>query len=807
MKPNFACFSQNLDYALGWMVIHSLWQAIAIALIMGIVMIVLRKQPARVRYWVANASLLLVLLSAMATFIHYYDFTKGASAMRFIPDGTPSVILNETVNPTLESPTVDNSGSLSLSNFKSYFNEHIPLIVMIWAMGVALFILKLLGGISYCYYLRSRLNFPADEYWIETLDNLKQKVGVKQSIELVESALTRTPMVVGILKPMILFPIGAINRLSPTEVEAILAHEIAHVLRKDYIFNIIQSVIEALFYFHPAVWWISSIIRNERENCCDDVAIKICGSSMNYAKALVTVQEMAYYPMYQPALAFAGNRKNQLLFRVQRILNQPQNKTNVMEKLIATCLLVVMMVGLSFGDNNFNNNNNILSENNSANNTENTEGVSNFVATPTESDMPSEAASLFLKYKVNGELDSFPLQKEAKNGTYNYEDNTQKVTLNVLDNMVTSFNINGVEMAKSDISKFEKLINKIITSDSKQNTEGVLATTMPADKDGFYLNSDKTKMSVNDNGLHMNAVDDNGKSFSLSVDENGFKMDGIDENGQPIKMNIDKNGVNMNSNQNATYIKNGIITTFDNNGDKWVIKPEKDGIKYIEHFNTKDKLIEKIKMQNGKVYINDKEATQEELRQRGWEINDNGIQRIGGFKNLQPADNYRGTDSDVKNLRNELKAKHKALNDKALALKRSKGIDVFSSINPILNDAGRDLSKDNISMDNLRNAERKLEWVEIFIENKEDNFNNNDDEKEDLQTQIDELKQDIKELRQEIKECSCTANFEFRKGLIERLDRLFPVAKAQNQQVFNAFELRFLEIKTEWERGECDDNK
>ena len=126
MKTLFACFSQNLDYALGWMVIHSLWQAIAIALIMGIVMIVLRKQPARVRYWVANASLLLVLLSAMATFIHYYDFTKGASAMRFIPEGTPSVIFNEAVNPTLESPSSDNTGSLSLGVFKNYFNEHIP---------------------------------------------------------------------------------------------------------------------------------------------------------------------------------------------------------------------------------------------------------------------------------------------------------------------------------------------------------------------------------------------------------------------------------------------------------------------------------------------------------------------------------------------------------------------------------------------------------------------------------------------------------------------------------------------------------
>ena len=815
MKPNFACFSQNLDYALGWMVIHSLWQAIAIALIMGIVMIVLRKQPARVRYWVANASLLLVLLSAMATFIHYYDFTKGASAMRFIPEGTPSVFLTERENPTVESPSLNITGSLSLGVFKNYFNEHIPLIVMIWVMGVALFILKLLGGISYCYYLRSRLNFPADEYWIETLDALKQKVGVKQSIELVESALTRAPMVVGIMKPMILFPIGAINRLSPTEVEAILAHEIAHVMRKDYIFNVIQSVIEALFYFHPAVWWISSIIRNERENCCDDVAIEICGSSMNYAKALVTVQEMAYYPMYQPALAFAGNRKNQLLFRVQRILNQPQNKTNVMEKLIATCLLVFVMVGLSFGDNNFNNDPNVSLRGTNQSDDSPTEFLS---ITP---DAITEGSSLFLKYTVNGELDSFPLQKETKNGTYNYEDNTQKVTLTVLDNMVTSFNINDVEMAKSDISKFEKLINKIITSDSKQSVtasgawqEGAIATTAPEDKNGFYFNSDKAKMSADENGLHMNAVDDNGQHFNLSVDENGFNMDGVDENGKPIKMNIDKNGVNINDNKNATYIKNGIVTTFDNNGDKWVIKPEKDGIKYIERFDKNEKLIEKIKMQNGKVYINDRETTPQELRQRGWEINSNGINRIGGFKNLQPGDNNRRSSNekgiDLKKQQADFKMWQKALYAKAKALGDAKDANIYWTVKQTLDAAEKELKQENPSLNDLNKTKEKLNWVRSYLMPFENNSSTVDvnDAKEELQNNVVELRQEMKELRQEIKECGCTANFDFRMALIGKIDGLLSnFNSSANQESYNSTEMKFLKIKNEWEKGECDENK
>jgi hypothetical protein len=217
-------------------------------------------------------------------------------------------------------------------------------------MGVAVFILRLLGGISYIYYLRKRMNFPPDEYWLEMLERLCKKAGLQKSIELVESALVRTPMVVGHLKPMILFPIGIINRLTEQEVEAILAHELAHVMRHDYLFNILQSIIEALFYYHPAVWWMSAQIRDERESACDEIAIDLLGNSMNYAKALVVIQEMAFFPL-TASLAFAGQNKNQFLMRMQRILNQPQNKSNIMEKLIATLIVLFTLIGLNLAQN------------------------------------------------------------------------------------------------------------------------------------------------------------------------------------------------------------------------------------------------------------------------------------------------------------------------------------------------------------------------------------------------------------------------------------------------------------------------
>ena len=173
---------------------------------------------------------------------------------------------------------------------------------------------------------------------------------MRKPVELLESSMVKVPMVIGYFKPVILMPVGAVNGLSESEVEAILAHELGHIFRNDFLMNIVLSIIEVLFYYHPAVWWISANIRLERENCSDDIAIQLCGNSLAYAKALVTLQEMNQQPVPSFAMTFSG-RKNQLLNRIKRILDQPQNRSNIMEKLTATCLLLAAIFILSVGAN------------------------------------------------------------------------------------------------------------------------------------------------------------------------------------------------------------------------------------------------------------------------------------------------------------------------------------------------------------------------------------------------------------------------------------------------------------------------
>ena len=132
---------------------------------------------------------------------------------------------------------------------------------------------------------------------------------------------------------------------STAEVEAILAHELAHIARRDYLINLIQSFIEILFFFHPIVWWISMQIRVEREHCCDDLALQKGTDRLVYAKALLRLKELQTHAP-QLALSFGGNQKY-LLNRIQRILNQSQHKSTIMEKFVVTCLLLISLLFLS----------------------------------------------------------------------------------------------------------------------------------------------------------------------------------------------------------------------------------------------------------------------------------------------------------------------------------------------------------------------------------------------------------------------------------------------------------------------------
>ena len=330
--------SDQLVYALGWTVLHSLWQGTLLALLVGVSAAFIKKQSAQTRYWTALLGLGGLLFWAGFTFIRIYQMPISEVVL------ASNVVFEETSNGLILSAVQEDV--VPWQAFLSYFEAHLPMIVTCWLVGMSVFALRFLGGLAYLQQLRYQYNRPVERKFERLISQLSSKIQLNRKVSLVESTKIRVPMTIGHLKPMVLLPAGALLALSPAQVEAVLAHELAHIKRNDFLINLFQSVVEVLFYYHPAVWWLSVQVRLERENCCDDIAVAACGDDLEYAKALLSLQE---YAKSSPTFAMAfSNKKNHLLNRVKRILNHPINSNRIMEKfsitaLILLCLLVVSM--------------------------------------------------------------------------------------------------------------------------------------------------------------------------------------------------------------------------------------------------------------------------------------------------------------------------------------------------------------------------------------------------------------------------------------------------------------------------------
>ncbi len=327
-------FPPEMIHALGWAVVHSLWQGFAVALLLAAVWPLLQRRDARLRYLLANLSLSLVLVSAVGTFLIL--FYGGASEA--VQDAG-----------ALVSPVVVEVESEGLGGWLAVWLERqLPAVVLVWLLGSGFFLLRLLGGYAYIQFLRHRHVWEPSPELQRLFQGLKKRLGLRRPVRLLESALVRVPMVIGHLRPVILLPVGLMSGLSPKQVEAVLAHELGHILRNDYLWNLIQSLAETLLYFNPAVWWISGLIRSERENCCDDIAVRVCGDSMVYAKALVNLQEI-HRSAPSLAMALSLRPRQHLLARVERLLKQAPVKPQPAEKALITLLALAFIGVLSFG--------------------------------------------------------------------------------------------------------------------------------------------------------------------------------------------------------------------------------------------------------------------------------------------------------------------------------------------------------------------------------------------------------------------------------------------------------------------------
>lgn len=334
-------FSEKILQAICWTLLHSLWQGLVLASITGFLMIVSKKSSSTTRYNLISVVFVLFVIIVSFTFIREWSLLDENTTAAATTAATDLYQLpaNAAPNNNIHS---DNLLGNYLSIFINYFNTHASLIVTIWFIVFTAKCIRIFAGLVNIQRIRHYKISEVPDFWKDRIDELSYNLGIQKTITLLESAIVKVPVVIGILKPVILVPAGLIINLSPQEVESILIHELAHIRRRDYFFNLLQCFVDVLFFFNPAILWISSLIRNERENCCDDIAIQQTRSKKQFVQALVSFHQ---YNLSAPGYAMPfAEKKSRLLTRVQRIVNNNNTTLNPAEKIVLIVSLFLFSV-------------------------------------------------------------------------------------------------------------------------------------------------------------------------------------------------------------------------------------------------------------------------------------------------------------------------------------------------------------------------------------------------------------------------------------------------------------------------------
>ena len=309
-----------LAKAIGWTLFHSLWEGAIVAIALLAALQALRSS--RARYPAACFAMLAIVAGFIGTLL----FVQHAANLKPIP-------FNLTIPPA---PPGD---GLGLRNQFDRLNasDMLPWLAPFWLTGVIFFHLRGLAGWIAARRLGSRGVCRAPEIWQERLIELRTRIRLSKPVALLESSLAEVPVVVGYLRPAILVPVGMLAGMPASQVEAILLHELAHVLRHDYLVNLFQTVVEGFLFYHPAVWWISGVIRAERENCCDDLVVAANGHAPEYAAALIAL-EQSRWAAHDAALAATGGN---LMQRIRRLLDSRENPRPALAPVVSAGVLAV----------------------------------------------------------------------------------------------------------------------------------------------------------------------------------------------------------------------------------------------------------------------------------------------------------------------------------------------------------------------------------------------------------------------------------------------------------------------------------
>ena len=340
---------------IGWVCVHSLWQCLLVAAILHVALrLIPRRSTAQVnaRYLLSVAALVALPLLSATT---YFASDAGPITKRHVEQPASATPLTQGVDSTSTSPWGATDGALAIGLGVARvqiarIEPWLPLVSVVWFVGAFLAGLRMVAGWALSRRLVAHAKVATENRWQARVATWCEELGVNKAVRFLVSDAIDSPLVVGWLKPVILWPTAALHGMTPQDVEAIIAHELAHIRRGDVLINLLQACIEVLFFHHPAAWWISAQIRAEREYCADDLAVRMLdrsesGTKLSYARALLALEEHRSIPLL--SVAAKGGK---LLDRIRRLVGVETTGHSparpLVGGLVTTSLLGILLAGV-----------------------------------------------------------------------------------------------------------------------------------------------------------------------------------------------------------------------------------------------------------------------------------------------------------------------------------------------------------------------------------------------------------------------------------------------------------------------------
>lgn len=314
----FITYSEPTPFilALGWTGLHAIWQILLLGGVINSLLYIYRKKSAKFKYLLSLSSLFLAFTWTLVTLV---DTIQQFNNQQINPSNT-IVSATKSLSLSPSSEALPKIYPLSnISSFSAQILTYFPYLVYCWIIGMTIRFLILLIGLIHINSIKQESREASIISWKEDMQFYCKKLKISEPVHLQISNKITAPLSFGYWQPTILFPAKLTCQLTSPQIRTILLHELAHIKRRDYLWNLLQLIIEGVLFFHPIIWWLTSLIRKERENCCDDIVLQHNTNLLTYTKTLTTIA--LFNNQIKTNISMYFSKTNTLLTRIKRLHN------------------------------------------------------------------------------------------------------------------------------------------------------------------------------------------------------------------------------------------------------------------------------------------------------------------------------------------------------------------------------------------------------------------------------------------------------------------------------------------------------